>query len=187
MNGRAAVAALVALGAATAATGRAGAVEREHQLGVEGGGAVLVIRGKSTSDVGGMVGLHYSYGLSDAFNLMAEGAFSLVALHQQLDQPTTPRTFPASVCNLDVGLGYVFDVLRWVPYAALLVGGYALEGGTVDGVKVLPGAEIALGLDYRFDRSWAAGVAFRQHLMSEPATYPSFTQAFARIEYTWGW
>lgn len=184
---RAAVAALVVFAAAMAAGGRAGAVEREHQLGVDAGGSMLSIHDKSTPDVGSTLGLHYTYGLTDAFNLMAEGAWSLVAANQQLDHPDTPHTRPADVYNIDVGLGYVLDVLQWVPYGGILVGGYAMQGGTVDGVKLLPGAELALGLDYRFNRSWAAGVAFRQHFLSDVATYPSFTQAFARLEYTWGW
>jgi hypothetical protein len=54
-------------------------------------------------------------------------------------------------------------------------------------VKVLPGVEFALGLDYRCSRRLALGVALRQHMMSEVSTYPSFSQAFARLEYTWGW
>jgi hypothetical protein len=178
----------VASGAASLACERtAGAVEREQQIGVDIGGAVLTIKDKSTPDVGGALGLHYSYGLSDAFNFVAEGGWSLVALDQKLDNPDTPHTRPASIFNANVGLAYVLDVLRWVPWGAVLVGGYALTGGTIDSVKWLPGAEIALGLDYRFDRSWAAGVTARETFLTETSTYTSFTQAFARIEYTWGW
>jgi hypothetical protein len=100
---------------------------------------------------------------------------------------STPRTRPAGLADATVGVGYVLDVLRWVPYAGVLVGGYALTGGTIAGTKVLPGAGFALGLDYRLGRSWAVGFAFRQHFVTEPSTYPSFTQLFARFEYTWGW
>jgi hypothetical protein len=167
---------------------QAAAVEREHHLGLDAGGAMLVVSDKSTPDLGGSAGVHWAYGLSDAFNLMAEGAWSLVALGEKVQSPTTPRTLPASVANLDVGIGYVLDVLQWVPYGGLLVGGCALAGGTIDGIKIRPDAEIALGLDYRFGRSLATGVAFRQHmLLTAMSTYPSFTQVFARLEYTWGW
>jgi hypothetical protein len=170
--------------AGVALASRAAAVEREHHLGIDAGGSVLVMRDKT--DVGGGVGGHWAYGLSDAFNLMAEGAWSLVALGET--GASTPKTRPASVVSAGVGVGYVLDVLQWVPYAGLLVGGFALTGGTIDGARVLPGATIALGLDYRFARSWAAGFAFRQHmLVTEMATYPSFTHLFARFEYTWGW
>jgi hypothetical protein len=173
--------AVTALGM-TLASGAA-AVEREHHVGVDVGGSVLVMNDKT--DVGGVVGGHWAYGLSDAFNLMAEGAWSLVSLGEKAQRA---GTHPSSVVNAGVGVGYVLDVLRWVPYAGLLAAGYALTGGTIGGVRVFPGATIALGLDYRFDRKWAAGFAFRQHmLLTEMSTYPSFTQLFARLEYTWGW
>jgi hypothetical protein len=134
------------------------------------------------------VGLHWAYGLSDAFNLMADGAFSLVALGEKASGPTTPHTRPATVSNLDVGVAYVFDVLQWVPWAGVLAGGYMFAGGTIGPVKVLPGAAVALGLDYRVTRTLALGVSARQHCFPfEASTYPSFTQLFARVEYTWGW
>jgi hypothetical protein len=51
----------------------------------------------------------------------------------------------------------------------------------------LGGLSIAAGLDYRLSRSFAIGVALRQHMVTDPNTYPSLSQAFARAEYTWGW
>ncbi len=181
--------AAVAAGALAAACmgANAGAVEREHHLGLDAGGAVLVVKDKSSADAGGGAGAHWTYGLSDAFNLMAEGAWSLVALDESVKGPTTPRTRPTSVTNIDLGVGYVLDVLRWVPYAGLLVGGYAFAGGTMKAARLLPGAALAVGLDYRLGRSWAAGLAVRQHVVTDASTYPSFTQVLARFEYTWGW
>ncbi len=94
----------------------------------------------------------------------------------------------STVSNVDVGLAYVLDVLRWVPWGAVELGGYALTGNPVGGSQVLPGAAIALGLDYRFDRSWAAGIVLRQHLLfTDTSTFPSFTQGLLRVGYTWGW
>ena len=183
---RAIVAAAIVL-AWSASAACAGAVEREQHLGVDVGGSLLVIGNKSTNDLGASAMAHYTYGLSDAFNLMVEGGYSLVALGQTADTPKTPQTYPAWISNADVGIGYVLDVLTWVPYAGVLVGGYGLAGGTIPGLKLLPGAEIALGLDYRVGPSVAIGVAARQHFLSETATYPSFTQVLARIEYVWGW
>jgi hypothetical protein len=149
------------------------AVEREHALGV---------------DIGGSIGLHYTYGLSDAFNLVADAGWSLVALNEVLSDPTTPRTRPTNVTNVDVGAAYVLDVLQWVPWGALEIGGYALQGGTIDGVKPLPGVAIAVGVDYRLNRSWSIGVAAREHLLfTEMSTYPSFLQGLVRFEYVWGW
>jgi hypothetical protein len=45
-----------------------------------------------------------------------------------------------------------------------------------------------VGLDYRFTRSFSAGLMLREHfLFTEMSTYTSFTQALARVEYVWGW
>lgn len=164
---------------------RAGAVEREHHAGVDAGMSMLVLKDKT--DVGGALGGHWAYGLSDVFNLMAEATWSLVALGETVQDVHTPRTHPTNVVNLGVGMAYVFDVLQWVPYAGLLVGGDALFGGTIGRATILPGATVAVGLDYRFRRQWAAGVAFRQHFLTDMSTYPSFTHVFARVEYNWGW
>jgi hypothetical protein len=192
-----AVAAAVTAGsAAFAPTARA--LEGEQHLGVDTGPSVLVINNKSTPDIGVTLGGHYSYSLSDAFNFVAEGAFSLVALGQNADDPKQAHTYPAWVANADVGVAYVFDVLRWVPYAGLLVGAYDLSGATINGMKILPGAELALGLDYRWSPTLSFGVAVHEHFLSaglfaralsqaDNSTYPSFTQVLARAEYVWGW
>jgi hypothetical protein len=166
---------------------RARAVEREHHLGIEAGTSMLVIADKSTPDVGAGLGAHWTYGLSDAFNLVVDGSWSLVAIGEKAIDASTPATRPASVASLDAGAAYVFDVLRWVPWVSLEVGGYALNGGTISGVKFLPGAALALGVDYRISRSWAVGVSVRQHAFLDLSTYPSYTQTFGRFEYTWGW
>ncbi len=191
------VVAAVALASAAFAS-PAQAVEREQHLGFDAGPSVLVINNKSTADVGATLGGHYTYGLSDAFNLMAEGAFSLVALGQKADDPNKSHTYPGWLANADVGVAYVFDVLSWVPYAGLLVGAYDLSGGTISGMKVYPGAAVALGLDYRWSPTLSFGVAAREHFLSaglferalnqtDNSTYPSFTQVLARVEYIWGW
>jgi hypothetical protein len=166
----------------------AGAVERENAIGIDAGGAILVVAQKHSQDVGASAGLHYTYGLSDAFNLVADAGWSLVALNEGLTDPTTPRNRPTNVTHADVGLAYVLDVLRWVPWGALEIGGYALDGGTLDSVKVLPGAAVAVGLDYRLNRSWSVGGSGREHLLfTDMSTYPSFLQLLARVEYVWGW
>jgi hypothetical protein len=187
-------AAAFALATATATVGLgtlaapAGAVEREHALGVDTGGAVFLVNDKSSPDVGGSVGLHYTYGITDAFNLVANAGWSLVALNETVGDASTPRTRPTNVTNADLGLAYVLDVLQWVPWGALEVGGYALEGGTLPDVKFLPGVAVAVGVDYRLNRSWSIGVEAREHLLfTEMATYPSFLQALGRFEYVWGW
>jgi hypothetical protein len=160
---------------------KAWAVEREHALSVGVGGSILDVSSKGSADVGGGAAVAYSYGLSDALNFMAEASWSLVALKE------TARNAPEMATTLNVGVGYVFDVVRWVPYAGLLVGSAALNGGGINGVKFVPEAALALGFDYRFDRTWSAGIALRQYMFTDPGTYPSYSQAFARVEYIWGW
>lgn len=180
--------AIAMLSALLALAAPAGAVERENAIGADAGGAMLVVANKSAPDLGASVGFHYTYGLSDAFNLVADAGWSLVALNEGLTDPTTPRTRPTNVTNADVGLAYVLDVLRWVPWGALEIGGYALDGGTLDGVKGEIGVAIAVGLDYRLDRSWSVGASGREHLLfTDMSTYPSFMQLVARVEYVWGW
>jgi hypothetical protein len=155
----------------------AAAVEREHHLGIDLGGNTLVI-GASGADMGASIGAHWTYGLTDQFDLMLEGAWSVEALGHHA----------GSITNADAGVSYVLDVLQWVPYLGILVGGYELTGSEIGGPKLLPGGVLALGLDYRLNRELELGVAVREHmLLTEVSTYPSFVQVFARLEYTWGW
>jgi hypothetical protein len=176
-----------ALIAASVLPSAALAVEHEHAIGLDLGPAVLVVANKGSPDIGGTAGLHYTYGLTDAFNLVADAQGSLVALKEGGDS-SVPRTRPTTVFGANVGLAYVLDVLRWVPWGAAEIGGYAMNGGTIDGVHWLPGAVIAVGLDYRLNRSWALGAVARQTVFfTETSTYPSFTQVLGRFEYVWGW
>lgn len=175
---RAAIAALVAV-TVTSVAGTASAVERENQIGVELGAPMLVVHGnKNTVASGPSAGLHYTYGLSDAFNLVADADSAVLLLG-------VPK--PATLTHGDVGIAYVLDVLRWVPWGAAEVGGYGLTGNAIGGT-FLPGAALAVGLDYRFDRSWAAGIVVREHLFfTNINLFPSLTEGFLRVGYTWGW
>ena len=178
--GGGAVALVAALAVGTTAR-PAFAVEQEHAISLGVGPSILDVASKGSADTGAGPAIAYTYGLSDAFNLMAETSWSLVALNENAqDAPTSVTTF-------DVGVGYVFDVVRWVPYAGLLAGTSLMSGGGIDGVRFVPEAAVALGFDYKFDRTWAAGLALRQYFFTDAATYPSYSQAFARVEYVWGW
>lgn len=182
-----------ALGAALAIVdlaqpANAEAFERQQHFGIGGGVSMLKVDDKPTLSIGAGGGLHYTYGLSDQFNLVAESTTSIVALNQQQDSPESPRTRPSGVDTLGVGVAYVFDVLRYVPYIGVLPTGYLLTGGTLPDAKLAFGAAIALGMDYQLERNWAIGVAFRQHMvLSEQSTYPTYSQLFLRAEYVWGW
>jgi hypothetical protein len=87
-----------------------------------------------------------------------------------------------------VGVGYVIDVLRWVPYVGVLAGGYRLAGGTLDDPLYVFGGAAEVGLDYQLSRQWAIGVAAQQHfLLTKMSTYPSYTNVMLRFEYMWGY
>lgn len=178
----------LALGALAFVSPReARAVERQHHLGLSPSLSMLKVDDKSSMSVGVGLGLHYTYGFNDQLNLMVEGNGSVVAADQKQDYAGAPLTRPAEVDHLSAGVGYVIDVLRWVPYVGVLAGGYRLSGGTVDGSLFIAGAALAVGLDYQLSRHWALGVAARQHfLLTQMSTYPSYTTVALRFEYMWG-
>lgn len=168
--------------------GEARAFEKQHHFGLSPALAILKVDGKSTSSVGAGLSIHYAYGLTDQFNFLAEGGSHVVALDQQRDSQETPSTFPSRVDHLGVGVGYVLDVLRWVPYFGVLGQGYVLSGGTLAESRMAVGVALAAGLDYQFGRHFAVGLAVRQNFIaSELSTYPSFTLAQLRAEYVWGY
>jgi hypothetical protein len=164
----------------------ASAFEHQHHVGLSTGLSVLKIDDKPTLSVGAGLGLHYTYGLNDQFNLVAEGTSSIVAL-DEAKGPNIPKTHPSGIDSLGLGVTYVIDVLQWVPYVGVLGSGYALGGGSMDRTVLIAGAQIAAGLDYAFSRHFAAGFAFRQHmLLTKMSTYPTYSNFFLRAEYTWG-
>jgi hypothetical protein len=168
---------------------QARAVEHEHHIAAAGGATTLNVDDRSGVELGGGAGVYYTYGLTDAFNVLVEGSFNAVGLNEKLDNPDTPHTRPATVTSFGAGAAYVLDVLRWVPYGGILASGYYVGGGTLDKGIGLVGGQLALGLDYKFNFNWAAGFAFRQHLfLNKMSTYPfpALTQAFFKIEYAWG-
>jgi len=149
---------------------------------------MLTIDGKSTQSVGGGGAIHYAYGLSDQFNLMIEASSAIVAKDQQQDNPDSPRNRPAAVDHGSVGVGYVIDILQWVPYIGLQGGVYRLAGGTMPSALITPGVVLSAGLDYQITRHLAAGIAVREHMMlSKLDTYPSYLTAALRFEYMWGY
>lgn len=182
-----AAAAAAAFSCAPSFVHEAHAVERQHKLGLDPSLSMLKVDDKDSLSVGFGLGLHYSYGIDDQFNFMAEGNASIVAAEEKIEDATTPRTRPTEVDHVAAGVGYVIDVLRWVPYIGVLASGYRLSGGTLDKAIFSPGLSLAVGLDYQLSRHWAIGVAGRQHmLLTEVSTYPSYTTVMLRAEYMWG-
>ncbi|MBX3221657.1 MAG: hypothetical protein KF795_14140 [Labilithrix sp.] len=164
------------------------AIERQHHLGLAPAIGSLRIEGKSTASTGIGGGIHYAYGLTDQWNLSLEASSVVVAAKQKQDFPDSPRNRPAAVDHGALGVTYVIDILRWVPYVGLGGGVYRLAGGTLESPLILPGLSLAAGIDYQLNRQFAVGVGVRQHLMiSKMDTYPSYTTALLRFEYMWGY
>lgn len=187
---RMAVASSVVVLASLASPSEAGAVEHQHQLGLDPSLTLLKVENRSVA-VGAGIGVHYTYGINDQFNVMAEGSFNLVNFGVSKDENLDPNQRygrrPLTLSHVSAGIGYVIDVIRWVPYIGVLVGGYHLAGGDVDGSLFLPGIEAAAGLDYQFNRHWAAGIAGRQHVfVTALDEFPSFTTIMLRAQYQWG-
>jgi hypothetical protein len=150
---------------------------------VDVGLSVLTIADKATPDVGAGFGIHYGYGITDQFNLVLELQYAVLALDVF---PTDPPTHPATMWNADVGLTYLLDVMRWVPYFGGLLGGYWMNGGTV-GSLILPGADLVAGLGYLVTPRWLVGFEASEHfLFTDMNLYTSYTTVFARTTFLWG-
>jgi hypothetical protein len=178
--------AFVALSVAAPRPARA--IERQQHFGLDPSLSMLKVDDKSTVSTGVGIGAHYTYGIDDQFNFMAELNASIVAADQKQDTPSSPHTRPSQVGHALAGVGYVFDVLRWVPYFGIVAGGYRLAGGTLDSAQLVFGGAVQLGLDYQLSRQWAIGAAGQQHfLLTQMSTYPSYTTVMLRFEYMWGY
>jgi len=167
-----------ALGSAAFAIPEAAAFERQWHLGLDGGYALGAFPEANVS--GFDVGLHGTYGLTDAFNLRLHSDVSA------FDLPA-PRT-SALLVNAGLGAEYVIDILRWVPYLGATAGPNVMlvqNSGTV----VHLGVEVLGGLGYQLSRNWSVGgeARYRLLLLGEPTVSP--THGFvgvARVAYAWG-
>jgi len=184
----AATARVVLVAALCAAPREALAIERQHHFGLDPSLALLKVDDKSSVSTGVGLGAHYTYGVNDQFNFMAELNASFMLAGEKLEAPTTPHTRPTQIAHALVGVGYVIDILRWVPYFGVLAGGYRLAGGTLDDQLVAIGGAVQVGLDYQLSRQWAIGGALQQHfLVTRMSDYPSYTTLMLRFEYMWGY
>jgi hypothetical protein len=166
---RAAVPAL-ALGAALlAAPGRAGAADHEWHAGLDFGYAALL--GTSTwNGFGG--GAHLSYTLTDALQVLAE--------IEATEHPSPGLTVVSSA----VGVVYVLDVLRWVPWAGAEIGPAALISGGAASLRL--NLAVPFGLDYGVSPRFNVGLGGRyQMLVLGPSQFTTWG-GFARAEYVWG-
>lgn len=171
------------------------AFEHQHHIGIDPYASLFTAR-LNNPGIGAGVGVHYTYGLTDQFNLMIEagtgiakfGSTTPPAPDPNDPNPPVPAAFPRAATFGGAGVGYVLDILRYVPYFGVLGAGYDLAGGSLPKATFVFGLQLAIGLDYQIDRHWALGAAYRQHiLITQADDYPSFSTLGLRAEYIWGW
>jgi len=87
--------------------GSAHALEHEHRIGIGPSYAALKVDDKSTMSTGAGTAIHYTYGATDMFDVLAEANWTDVALHQEQDNKDSPHTRPSQVSSLAAGVAYV--------------------------------------------------------------------------------
>jgi opacity protein-like surface antigen len=171
------VAGLAAFAAVSAMATASHAFERQWHAGGDLGWSAVSYQGAIRSGYGG--GGHLVYGLNDSLNAMLELGVTTHGIWS--NRPWL------KVSSGAVGISYTLDVARWVPYAGLLVGGYHFSAVDPFKAETKLGFQFALGLDYAFSRSWAAGVQLRYHTFSDDPFSAHYMTTFGRFEYRWGW
>jgi hypothetical protein len=148
---------------------RAVASEGERVLSISGAYATFTIPDHTTH--GGAGGIDFARGLSDTFSVRVSGSGGVYS-----------EDGLAWSGMAAVGLDYVFDVIKYVPYlnlgfGAIVIGGDALE------TEVKPVLEMGAGVEFLRgrDRSW--GVVVR--LYSAASDITVFTAA-VRTSWRWG-
>lgn len=177
---------------------RAEAYEKQWHVGASLGYTALMGQNPTRHGLGG--GLHLTYGLSDAFNLMVEadlsGHFARADVPAvKADETARPAQDGALFTRAGAGVGYVFDVLQWVPYIGLVAGAADVInlGPLCGATDQAPCHDLRLnlavpfGLDYSINRSISIGVGGRYQLLISGQPLMHALGAFARVEYVWGY
>lgn len=168
---RIALAALVLAAAiAAAAAGPARGDEGESAVSVSLGYAGFVI--PDHEPPGGGAGVEYERGLSDVFWIRAAAAGGVYATDGG----------PSYGAQGTLGLTYVVDVVKYVPYLHGGIGGVALFGGELES-QLHPVAELGAGLDVltRRDLSWGPWLRLASFLDDS-----AFLAGGLRLSWRWG-
>jgi hypothetical protein len=134
--------------------------------------------GEELLPYGGFAGVEYDRGISESFawRLAASGALLYEDGNEDLDGGMVWRAQAVG------GLVYLFDVLKYVPYATIGLGAVARGGGPVE-TDLHPVLELGGGLDLLRSRtfSWGGYVRVSSYLDDEAA----FTIG-GRATWRWG-
>jgi hypothetical protein len=120
---------------------------------------------------GGAIGFDYERGFSEilSWRLSAGGGVY------------TSEPGMAYSTHATAGITYLFDVLKWVPYANLGVGGIVLTGEGFD-TKVHPLIELGFGIDKLHSRTFSYGIQVRVESFITNTAYFS-----GGVRATWRW
>jgi len=163
------------------------AYERQWRLGIDFGYSVAGFPEGAVGGYGG--GLHLAYGITDAFNLRLHGDVTVFDLP---DPATSALLYQGAL-----GLEYVIDVMRWVPYLGVLAGPVYVarqDTETAEGEVTerpdhwLLGIEVPLGLGYQLSPNFLVGFEGRLRLLPfGPDDRPTQQLlGLGRLEVVWG-
>lgn len=165
--------AILLLAALLATPAPALAADGERALSATVGYATYTVAGDNPH--GTALGGDYERGFSDALSWRISGGGGLYY-----------RDGVSFSGQLTAGLTYLFDVLKYVPYVNVGIGGMVIvdPGGDAGGlaVDIHPLAEIGAGLDILRDRTSSFGVYVRFETLLQETSF--FT---AGVRSTWRW
>jgi len=128
------------------------------------------------SPAGTALGLEYERGFGDAMSFRVDGGGGVYFASLGKDGKTSYST------HATVGLTYAFDVVRYMPYATVGLGGIWIFGGDQD-AKLNGLVEFGIGLDVLESRRFSWGVQARLESFVQET---SFFTAGVRATYRWG-
>jgi len=140
----------------------------EQSLSIEPGFGLLDQDG---TRYGGSLGATYAYRLGDRFALRASAA---AGAYYDNDAAYSTQALAS--------IAYTFDVLRYVPWASVGLGGIATFGPDV-GECLDPIAEVAAGLDILHSRSFSYGLFVRYESLFQETSYAA---GGLRLNWHWG-
>jgi len=172
-----------------ATSSEASAYERQWQAGFSAGYVHFMNRQGTavTPSVLPGFGASFSltYGLSDAWNLIGH-----------IDTSVHPGGAPVVAYGGGAGVAYVIDVVRWVPWLGVTVGGYGVSAldpcvATTDApcTNGRLGLSLPFGLDYQLSRRFSIGFGGRYGLLlfGNQNKVDQTVSVMARFQYIWGY
>jgi len=149
------------------------------------GGSLMysVVKWDSRHPSGGGAALEATYGLTDWLSLRATALATVHAAPK--DEDAGLPSGALTVGGGFVGVRYVFDVLRVVPFADIGIGALVARGAG-HGIRFDLGVDVGLGVDYLYSRRVTFGLAVRYHAFAtDMGTLPVYLTVGPRVGLRW--